>query len=268
MYKKLTDKSLTVHTAYYPECNDALLDEHVEERMDLVKQISGLGRGIREKESIKVRQPLQEILVDGKYKDLIQDLAPLIKEELNVKEVVFCEELSEYMNFSLKPDFRAAGPVLGKKIKAFGAALAKEDPVAFQAKLESDGKVLMELDGEETEVTSDLVDVRIDAKEGFAVAMENNVFAILDTEITPELESEGLSREIVSKIQQMRKQKDYEMMDRIDIALDCDEKVSAAVSEYEDYIKKETLADNIEMTDIDDKLDINGHKTGIQIERV
>ena len=126
MYKKLKDPSLTVHTAYYPECNEALLDEHVEERMDLVKKISGLGRGIREKEGIKVRQPLQEILVDGKYRDLISDLAPLIMEELNVKEVVFADDLNKYMNFYLKPDFRAAGPVLGKKVRAFGAALARQ----------------------------------------------------------------------------------------------------------------------------------------------
>ena len=267
MYKKLTDPSLTVHTAYYPKCNEELLDEHVEERMDLVKRISGLGRGIREKESIKVRQPLQEILVDGKYRDLISDLAPLIKEELNVKDVVFADDLNKYMNFQLKPDFRAAGPILGKKIRAFGAALAKADPAEFQAELESEGKVFMDLDGEETEITSDLVDVRIDAKEGFAVAMENNVFAILDTEITPELEKEGIAREVVSKIQQMRKQNDYEMMDNIEITLDADDDVKAAVEEHKDYIMKETLAVSLEAGEVSDKVSINGHDTGIAIEK-
>ena len=267
MYKKLTDPSLTVHTAYYPECNEALLDEHVEERMDLVKRISGLGRGIREKEGIKVRQPLQEILVDGKYRDLISDLAPLIKEELNVKEVVFADDLNTYMNFYLKPDFRAAGPVLGKKVRAFGAALSKVDPAEFQAEMEENEKVLMDLDGEQVEITPDLVDVRIEAKEGFAVAMENNVFAILDTEITPELEAEGIAREIVSKIQQMRKQNDYEMMDKIEITLDADEAVAAAADEYRDYIMKETLADELAYGDVDEKVNINGHMTGIRIEK-
>ena len=267
MYKKLTDPSLTVHTAYYPECNEDLLDEHVEERMDLVKRISGLGRGIREKEGIKVRQPLQEILVDGKYRDLISDLAPLIKEELNVKEVVFADDLNTYMNFYLKPDFRAAGPVLGKKVRAFGAALSKVDPAEFQAEMEENGKVLMDLDGEQVEITPDLVDVRIEAKEGFAVAMENNVFAILDTEITPELEAEGIAREIVSKIQQMRKQNDYEMMDKIEITLDADEAVAAAADEYRDYIMKETLADELTSGDVEEKVNINGHMTGIMIEK-
>ena len=267
MYKKLTDPSLTVHTAYYPECNEELLDEHVEERMDLVKRISGLGRGIREKESIKVRQPLAEILVDGKYRDLISDLAPLIMEELNVKTVVFADDLNTYMNFQLKPDFRAAGPVLGKKVRAFGQALAKADPKEFQAELEEEGKVTLELDGEATEITPELVDVRIDAKEGFAVAMENNVFAILDTEITPELEKEGLAREIVSKIQQMRKQNDYEMMDNIAITLDADPDVMAAVAEHKDYIMKETLAVELNEGEVADKVGINGHDTGIAIEK-
>ena len=268
MYKKLTDQSLTVHTAYYPECNEALLDEHVEERMDLVKRISGLGRGIREKEGIKVRQPLQEILVDGKYRDLISDLAPLIKEELNIKDVVFADDLNTYMNFTLKPDFRAAGPVLGKKVRAFGAALAKADPAAFQAEMEENGKVVMDLDGEPVEITPDLVDVRIDAKEGFAVAMENNVFAILDTEITPELEAEGIAREVVSKIQQMRKQNDYEMMDKIVITIEADDAVNAAVDEYRDYIMKETLADELVSGEVAEKVNINGHMTGIAIQKL
>ena len=92
--------------------------------MDLVRALVTLGRGTREKERIKVRQPLNEIMIDGKYKKTIEDLTPLIMEELNVKEVVFADELDTFMNFSLKPDFKVAGPVLGGKIKAFGGALA------------------------------------------------------------------------------------------------------------------------------------------------
>ena len=118
------------------------------------------------------------------------------------------------------------------------------------------------------EIEKDFVDVRINAKEGFAVAMENNVFAILDTEITPELETEGLAREIVSKIQQMRKQKDFEMMDRINISIKADADVMNAVSKYEDVIKKETLADTIEEADDLETVNINGHETGLSVARV
>lgn len=267
IYSKLTGNE-TVHIAYYPVCNEALIDKKVEERMDLVKTIATLGRGIREKESIKVRQPLSEILVDGKYRSIIEDLAPLVMEELNVKKVVFADELDEYMNFTLKPNFKVAGPVLGGAIKAFGGALAKEDPAEFNKKMEADGFVMMDLGGTETKIEKDFVDVRINAKEGFAVAMENNVFAILDTTVTPELETEGLAREVVSKIQQMRKQNDYEMMDNINIMIEADADVMGAVSQYEDYIKKETLALTIDEEQGLPEVDINGHKTGLKIERV
>ena len=124
IYVNLTGEA-TVHTAYFPKADMSLVDKNVEERMDLVRTLATLGRGTREKEKIKVRQPLSEVIVDGKYESLISDLTPLIMEELNVKEVVFEKDLDKYMNFSLKPNFKAAGPVLGAKIKAFGAALAK-----------------------------------------------------------------------------------------------------------------------------------------------
>ena len=269
MYKKLVDPEKSVHTAFFPEADESLIDEHVEERMDLVKQIATLGRGIREEEGIKVRQPLSEILVDGKYKALISDLTPLIMEELNVKNVVFAEDLTTYMNYVLKPNFRAAGPVLGKKIKAFGKALAAEDPMTFLNGLERNGSAKLVLEGEETEITKELVDVQIDAKEGFSVAMEGGVFAILDTEITPELEVEGLARELVSKVQQMRKSNDYEMMDHIRIFLDADPAVLHAVEEYRDYIQTETLADAVEeQKDAGEKVSLNGHETGLMIQRV
>ena len=268
MYKKLVDPKKTVHTAYYPECNESLIDEHVEERMDLVKTIAGLGREIREKNSLKVRQPLSEILVDGKYKDLIEDLSQLLIEELNVKKVVFAEDLDTYMNFSLKPNFKVAGPVLGKNIKEFGKALAAEDPKAFDQKLEQDGSVTMELGGSPVEIRKDFVDVRISAKEGFAVSMQNNVFAILDTELTPDLVKEGLARELISKVQQMRKQNGYEMMDHIRILLDADADVQEAVREYSDYIKSETLSEEIREETGLDPVKLNGHKTGLKLEKI
>ncbi|MEY8366417.1 isoleucine--tRNA ligase [Anaerovoracaceae bacterium 41-7] len=266
IYTNLTGEE-TVHVAYFPKANESLIDKKVEERMDLVRTLVTLGRGTREKERIKVRQPLSEILVDGKYQAVIEDLTPLIMEELNVKEVVFAEELDQYMNFSLKPNFKVAGPVLGKNIKAFGAALAKENAADVVARLEA-GAMTLNLDGEEVEIKKDFVDVRINAKEGFAVAMENNVFTILDTTVTPELAAEGLARELVSKVQQMRKANDYEMMDNIKIFVEADADVKAAVDTFGDYIKKETLATSIEEASGLETYDLNGHKTGIGVERV
>lgn len=267
MYKKLTGEE-TVHIAYFPQVNEKLIDDKVEKRMDVVRAVCNLGRGIREKESLKVRQPLAGVLVDGKYKDLIEDMTPLIMEELNVKEVVFAQELSKYMDFSLKPNFKVAGPVLGKNIKAFGSAIAKENAEEFISKLEQNGSVELDLNDEKIAVEKDFVDVKISAKEGFAVAMENNIFAILDTNLSQELIDEGISREIISKIQQMRKQNNYEMMDNINIFISADAEVLGAVSKYEEYIKSETLALTLEESASLPEFDINGHKTGLKIERV
>ena len=267
MYCNLTGEE-TVHVAYFPKAQMEYIDKDVEKRMDLVRALVALGRGTREKEKIKVRQPLSEVMVDGKYEELIGDLTPLIMEELNVKKVVFEKNLDQYMNFSLKPNFKVAGPVLGSKIKAFGAALAKLDGAELAAVLERDGKAVIDLDGEPFEVEKDYVDIRINAKDGFAVAMENNVFTILDTTLTEELIDEGLARELISKVQQMRKQHDFEMMDHIVIALDADDKVKQAIQKHQEYIMKETLADDItEATDLA-VYDLNGHKTGISVERV
>lgn len=266
IYTNLTGEE-TVHVAYFPKADESLIDKKVEERMDLVRTLVALGRGTREKERIKVRQPLSEILVDGKYQAVIEDLTPLIMEELNVKKVVFAAELDQYMNFTLKPNFKVAGPVLGKNIKAFGAALAKENAADVVARLEA-GSMTLNLDGEEVEIQKDFVDVRINAKEGFAVAMENNVFTILDTTVTPELAAEGLARELISKVQQMRKAEDFEMMDNIKIFVEADADVKAAVDTFCDYIKKETLAVAIEEAAGLETYDLNGHKTGIKVERV
>jgi len=267
MYQNLTGEE-SVHLAFFPKADESLIDEKVEERMDLVRTLVALGRGIREKERIKVRQPLTEVMVDGKYEAIISDLTDLIKEELNIKTVVFENKLDEYMNYSLKPNFKVAGPMLGKNIKAFGGALAQADPAATVAAIEAEGKITMDINGEAVEITAEMVDVKIDAKEGFAVAMENNVFAILDTTVTPELAAEGLARELISKVQQMRKQNDYEMMDNIKIFVEADEEVAAAIEIHKEYIMKETLAVAIEAgTDLKTS-DLNGHKTGIDVERV
>ncbi|HML39012.1 MAG TPA: class I tRNA ligase family protein, partial [Bacillota bacterium] len=268
IYTKLTGEE-SVHLSFYPKAKEECIDEAVETRMDLVRQLVGLGRGAREKERIKVRQPLHKILVDGKYESLIGDMTDLIKEELNVKEVVFEKQLDQYMNYSLKPNFKVAGPALGSKIKAFGGALAKTDPVQIVDQLEAAGEACLIIDGEETAIGRDLIEVQISAKEGFTVSMENNVFTILDTTITPDLISEGLAREMVSKVQQMRKQRDFEMMDQIRIYCNADEEVTAALTEHMDYIMKETLA--VEIKEIGSELveyDLNGHKTGIDVERI
>ncbi|HZJ82937.1 MAG TPA: DUF5915 domain-containing protein, partial [Clostridia bacterium] len=269
IYQSLTGE-LSVHLSDYPETYLELIDERVEQRMDLVRSLVTLGRSARESTRIKVRQPLQEIYIDGKYRDLIADLAPLVKEELNIKQVVFAENLNKYMDFTLKPNFRVVGPTLGPKIKPLQKALAKLDTAIVAPELEAGGTHMVDLDGEPFEINSENILITIAAKEGFNVVMENNLFVILDTTLTPELEDEGYAREFISKVQQMRKNNDYEVMDNIRIFYHGDEKITHAIEFYSDYIKKETLGVSIEnMEDSSmESFDLNGHDTGILVEKV
>ncbi|QEK12782.1 isoleucine--tRNA ligase [Crassaminicella thermophila] len=269
IYQNLTGET-SVHLAYYPEVDKELIDKVVEERMDLVRDLVGLGRAAREKTKIKVRQPIQKILVDGKYESLISDLVPLMKEELNVKEVVFEKELNEFMNFSLKPNFKVAGPIFGSKIKLLGKALGSVDAAEVVPKLEKGETLVLSIDGETLEITKEHVLISISAKEGFTVEMLNNLFVILDTTLTQELIDEGYAREFISKVQQMRKNNGYEMMDKIRIYFDGDEEIQKAVDIHKDYIMQETLAESIEAVSDDnfEKQNLNGHQTGMKLERI
>ncbi len=267
IYTKLTGDE-TVHTALYPKADESLIDDKVEERMDLVKTLVNLGRSTREQEKLKVRQPLSKVIVDGNYKNIIGDLTELIMEELNVHDVQFEDDLDKYMNFQIKPNFKTAGPVLGKNIKEFGAKLSELDAKETIAKVQNDGSFEMELGGEKYEITDDFLDVRISSKEGFVVGMDNNVFTILDTTLTQELIDQGYVREVISKIQQLRKQADFDMMDKIKIYLEADDEISSAVDAAAEFIKDETIAVGIEKATGLNEFDINGHKTGIKVERV
>ncbi|NLY84863.1 MAG: isoleucine--tRNA ligase [Tissierellia bacterium] len=269
IFQNLTDEE-SVHLAYYPEPNLELIDKELEEKMDLVRDLVTLGRASREAVKIKVRQPLKEVVIDGKYEEQIKDLVPLIEEELNVKNVVFEKDLSQYMNYSLKPNYKVAGPILGSKIKAFAKALNELDAREAVEKLESGETLILNLDGEDTEIVKDYVLVTITAKEGFDVAMENNLFVILDTTLTPDLINEGYAREFISKVQQMRKNNGYEVLDNINIYYDGSDEIKAAIDEFEEYIKSETLAKSIIRIKDDnlEKLDLNGQMTGIRLEKI
>ena len=269
LYRKLVPEELSVHLACYPEVEEAAIDKAVEKRMDLARSLVGLGRAAREQVRLKVRQPLSKILVDGKNKALLTDLIPLIKEELNVKEVRFVDDRSHYMEYQLKPNFPVAGPALGAKIKEFSKILATADAAVLAPKLEAGEEVAIIIGGVETKVSKDLVDVNITAREGFTVAMDNSLFVVLDTVLTRELLDEGLAREFVSKVQQLRKREDYQVTDRIHVVYDGDDEVAAALTALGEYVQQETLALSIKRV-IDPNLErqnLNGHATGIGTEK-
>ncbi len=267
IYCNLTNEE-SVHLTKYPECDETMLQPELEQKMDTVRELIRLGRNIREDVKIKVREPLQSVYLDGKKKPLIEALTPLIKEELNVKDVLFIEDLSEYMNFTVKPNFKVVGKVFGAKIKDFESALLNLSNLEIMS-LEKCESISIVMNGETLEVTPEMVDIRVSSKEGFCVAMENNLFVILNTERTDSLIKEGIAREFVSKVQQLRKAKDFQVTDRITIYYYGTSRFDEVLEEFNNYIKDETLAVSFqENPELENKYDLNGEEVLIDVERV
>ena len=263
IYQNLTDEE-SVHLASFPIPDEKLIDEELENKMELVRNLISLGRNAREEAKIKVRQPISEVIIDGKNKKVLADVIDLIKEELNVKEIVFAENLNEYMNFSIKPNFKNAGSILGSKMPEFVKYLnsLKEEEI-------NNIRNNMDLEFEGTKITEDLIDIKINAKEGFNIATENNNFIILNTTLTEELLNEGLAREFVSKIQQLRKTENFDVEDRINIYIDANKDFINQLMTNMEYIKAETLCLNFkEDKKASTKLTINEYEILVTLERL
>ena len=266
IYKDLTNEE-SVHLCDFPKYNESLINEEIEVKMDLVRDLISTGRYVREETKIKVRQPISECLIDGKYESILGDLVNLIKEELNVKEVVFVSDLTKYMNFTIKPNFKVCGAMFGPKMKDYQTTLndLNKDDIDLLLKEET---ITIDFDGGRLDITPDMVDVRIEAKEGFNVGMVNNKFIILNTELTRDLLLEGLAREAVSKIQNLRKTTGLEISDRIKLYYNGDDEIKETFNMFKKYIMDETLSIVFEETNNDlDIIDINGHNVGIKIEK-
>ena len=267
IYTDLTGEE-SVHLASYPVCDDAKINEKIERRMDLVRDLISLGRNAREEAKIKVRQPISEVILDGKNENTISDLVDLIKEELNVKEVNFASDLSLYMNFEVKPNFKICGKMFGSHMKEFQeklTALSDED-ISI---LEDNGTIKMEVDNEEVEITPEMVEIRVSSKEGFNASHEGNNFIVLNTTLTDELINEGIVREFISKVQNLRKAKDFEITDRITIYYSDNKEFENAIKNYIDTIKKETLALEIVKKDLTtEEANLNGINVKFDVERV
>ena len=262
IYRNLTGGE-SVHLETYPKAREELIDKKLEEKMDLVRSLISIGRMVREEQKIKVRQPLSEALIDGSNKEILEDLVPLIKEELNVKEVTFTNDLSLYMNYTLKPNFKVVGKIMGSNIKEFQMKLEALSSENIDS-LVNNKTITMNIGGNDITINSEMVEIRILEKEGFNVGRENNLFIILNTELTHELILEGLAREFVSKVQNIRKSEDYNVADRIEVTYNGDDLVQEMIKEFEEFIKGEILATTITYDEgTNNKLDLNGHEVNI-----
>jgi isoleucyl-tRNA synthetase len=265
IYTSLTNEK-SVHLTDYPKFDKNLVDEKIETKMDLVRDLISLGRNAREEAKIKVRQPISEVILDNKVKKNTKDLEDLIYEELNVKEIKYVKDLSLYMTFSIKPNFKVCGPIFGSNIKQLSEALnnLSQDEII---KLSNGEEITIKLDKEYT-LNQEMVDIRINSKEGFNAASSLGNFIILDTTLTKELINEGIARELISKVQQMRKNKDFDIVDRIKLYYEKNDEFKESIKDFIEMIKQETLSTEIiEKANKGEELDLNGLLVKIDIER-
>ena len=262
------DAPESVHLCNYPVANEAYIDTELEKTMDLVLKAVALGRAARNEANIKNRQPVALMYIKAPF-ELNEYYTKIVAEELNVKEVEFKDDMDEYLNYEIKPQFKVLGPKYGKQMKEIAAALAKLN--GHQAKAELDKNKCLKLalsTGEVTLVPEDL-DVKMTQTEGFAAQRDGGVTVAISTVLTPELIEEGFVREIISKVQTMRKENGFEVTDRITVFAQGNEKIAKFMQDNAEAIKKITLADEL----VYDKLDgftkewnINGEKVTLGVK--
>ena len=258
----------SVHLCYWPEYDEKVVDKKLEEEMDLAYNIVELGRSARNSANIKNRQPLLKMLIS--VDTLPEYYGNIIKEELNVKEVELGAEMSEYVNFDIKPNLPVLGKTYGKYIPKIKAEIAKINPLDLANKVKSgEGYVIMLDEDLELELNSENVLITMDGKEGYSFAGKGTIGVVLETTITEELRKEGILREVLSKVQTTRKDSGFEVMDNINIYVSGDEDVLAVIKANEEQIKNDTLALKVsyEENEKAQEVSINGQKIKMCVEK-
>ncbi len=239
----------SVHLCDFPEPDTAAIDVQLSERMALVRLIASLGRRAREGAELKVRQPLarvEVILADNTHQGWLEEHAGVIADELNVKAVEFSDTPEKYVDHEVLPNFKLLGKRLGKLMPRVKQALSQQSGSALLANLRDKGLIDLEIDGQAVQLTPEEVEVRIQAKPGWASANDKGVVAVLSTELTPELVAEGLARDLLRAIQDRRKEIGCEFTDRIEIGIETDsDELGGAVKRFVEYLTGETLADSL-----------------------
>lgn len=239
----------SVHHADYPIANATLIDEQLEKRMQLAQDVSSLGLSLRKKSSIKVRQPLQKMMIpvlNPEMKEHLQQVEQLIKAEVNIKEIKYIKDTDGVISKKLKPNFKLLGARLGAKMKAAGQLIVSMDSQAI-ARFEEKGETSFMIDNELVTIQLSEVEVLAEDIPGWTVAVKNGITAALDIQISPELEQEGHARELINRIQNIRKDLGLALTDRIFVKLERRPALESAIIHFNDYICREILADSIEL---------------------
>jgi isoleucyl-tRNA synthetase len=241
-----------VHHVLFPKANETLIDNSLEERMQLAQDTSSLILSLRKKVNIKVRQPLQKVLIpvlNQNMKDQLEKVEDLIKSEVNVKEIEYLNSDNTFISKKIKPNFVLLGKKLGTRMKPVSAALAKFSQEDI-SKLEKDGQIDLNIENEVITLAINEVELTSEDIPGWTVASKGQLTVALDITITPELQKEGDAREFVNRIQKIRKDSGFELTDKINVQIDTNDTLKSSLVAYNQYICTEILADKLEFLPI------------------
>lgn len=252
LYRDLVGESQSVHLSMMPDVDTALIDSGLERRMKMAQRMSSMILGLRRKVNIRVRQPLSKVMVpivDSTMKEDIQQVESVILSEVNIKSIEYLTDSEGVFVKRVKANFKTLGPRYGKQMKSLAEGIAQM-PQAQISQLEREGALSLEIGGERFDIT--LADVEITTQDipGWLVATEGPLTIALDIQVTPELRSEGVAREIVNRVQNLRKESGLDVTDRIEVTLRSGEWIDRAVADHREYIQNQVLAQDIVLVDI------------------
>ena len=259
----------SIHLCDFPEVNESYIDKELEENMERVLDIVVLGRACRNASAIKNRQPIGKMFVKAGF-ELSDFYKEIIEEELNVKEVEFTDDVRAFTSYSFKPQLRTVGPKYGKFLGKIKEALSALDGNAAMDKINAGEPLTFDFDGNEVVLEKEDLLIDMAQVEGYVSESDNNITVVLDTKLSDELIEEGFVREIISKIQTMRKEADFQVMDKIVVNVDKNDTIKAIIENNLDEIKSEVLADNVifgKINGYEKEWNINGEKVTFGVEK-
>lgn len=234
----------SIHLCDFPVANEQHIDKELEDNMEAVLKIVVIGRACRNTANIKTKQPIGKMYVKADFA-LSEYFVEIIEDELNVKSVEFTEDVSAFTSYTFKPQLRTVGPKYGKYLKQIQQTLASLDGNQAMAKLKAEGALKLDNISDEVVLCEEDLLISMAQKEGYVSDSEGGVTVVLDTNLTPELIEEGMVREIISKLQTMRKEADFEVTDRIYVTYSGSDKVGEIFEKYGENIKTVVLADTV-----------------------
>jgi len=253
------DEEHSVHLTLFPLWNDDFIDGELEKRMQIAQKVSSMVLGLRRKVSIKVRQPLSKIMIpltnDG-FKERFEAVKDLILSEVNVKDVEYIEDTSGILVKRIKPNFKALGPRYGKMMKQISAAITKLDQDDIAA-FEKEGSYTLRLDGSEIVLGPGDVEIISEDIPGWLVANEGSLTVALDVTVSDELKEEGIAREFINRIQNLRKDSGFDVTDKIHVMIENLDEIAGAVKKHSWYIGSQTLANHVELASFEETKDVN-----------